>query len=176
MSSGRSDCANLPPKRNCMKLPIYCLLLLGILACGNDTPPAVSTSSPSPAAPPQPTVSGDIDYALMELGDMSVEGCTYLLHPEGEDGYFIGIDYAEEIAELRLDGTTVRLPQVGRIEDASRNYTSMTFANDAYSVRVSVTDENQLGAEVWEVSGRVKVTRQNGAGELTVNVVGERGC
>lgn len=161
------------------------LPVLTLLACGPaDTPAAAAadpaqTSAPAPGTQPQPIVSGDVSYRLLAATDFrEVEGCTVYLRPENapEGTYAYGFNYAEGPAEGVFDGNRQILEIVSEDNDSDDRPATYVHANDSYEVTTTVTLENQVDNELWEVSGTVVIRNKRNGKTVRMKVLGEQGC
>ena len=161
-------------------------LLLLCCSSGDDVPPGDATSAPpvtrpAPGQGPQPAVSGDVSYTLMDLNDLrDVEGCTFLLWPENEESghYVYGFNYGEGPAEGMFGGSFQTLEVVRENDNDDDPNAPETFvhANDDYEVTTTVTRERQVDGELWELSGEILVRERATGKTLQVKVLGEQGC
>ena len=100
--------------------------------------PAQTSSAPAPGVTPRPTVSGDLDYRLMELDDLEyVEGCSVLLSPDGAvDGYVLGFGFPPSSAEGNFGGSHQILSYVS--EKMVGNQTIYVHSNENYEVTTTL--------------------------------------
>ncbi|NJB87211.1 hypothetical protein GGR26_002991 [Lewinella marina] len=154
-------------------------------ACGSEESPstpepdAAGVTEPAPGTRPQPVVSGDITYRLLTLEEFrDVEGCTFLLWPEGaaEEQYLYGFNYGEGPAEGHFDGQLQTLETVSEDDGNESGPVTFVHANDEFEVTTTVTRERQVDSELWEVSGTVTIRNRQSGATLKVRVLGEQGC
>lgn len=124
-----------------------------------------------------PIASGALPYEFMVLEDFEeVEGCSFLLMPEeNQNGYILGFDQLEGVAEGHFDGAKRTMQFVAKSGEDTET-TRYTHANDEYESITRITGEVQKSPEVFGVTGKITIKRKSDGTSVSFDVVGERGC